>query len=337
MESINPDFLSVDAVAKAQAGKDEERLRMQANNNVSRQRFAAEQRGPKEPSAPKSKASSKPAEPSEADIKKAEDRKRKEAVSAVTKVHGYRSHPVLGPKVAHIPPPRPGDIKAHEDWLVLARAELGKCATETAIQSAYLSVMMFADPVLASMPGKWAIPPGSANFCAMRIQELEQEFAELSVEYGDWFVSGPVTRLLRKTAFMCAQWKIMNESGGLSQLVQPLAASSSGSTDYAPADLPQHPPGSSTPVASMTADVPEFVPPPTIVLPPPMKIYPDEAQSRYEVPVQPPPHPMMPPSYPDTITLDASGPPAPVASSSLPDLPVTSKRPRRGRAPPSEE
>ena len=319
-DSLAPDFLSVDSVASAQTGQVRQRIEKQAANNVARQSFAKSIRGDDVSSGPppKSKAAPKAAAPTPAQTQKEEDKSadqkradaQKKAIRLISKCQQCKAHPVLGPRISDIQLPRGGHVPEWEATWDLIRERLGQCSGENTIKVLYLQLLQVIDPLVASpaVPDKIRIPYGSSNYCAMQMRTLDAEFAELAIEYGEWFNAGPLSRLFRGTVQNMLQYKYLVEKGDpvLGEPSQSHSGTSEGHGE--------------TSEGSAFAEPEQTHRPPGLSLPPPMKVYPDPLPEERQTPV-PPPFQDRLRSEPQCPGPSSSGGPVPVPSVPVPSVP----------------
>lgn len=262
------DSLSVESIAAEKGGSEEGRLRQQAANNVARQSFASAMRGVptggKAPSGKKAAGPSEQAEPKPEDGAKA----AKELADLIAKVQGFMSNPTLGPKLAGIAVPRNGTKLEYQTCLEQIRNKLGEGLGPDALRYGYFAAVRTAIPHL---PGPLALPRnadrhlGSVMFNpdpTFRSEDIELALAELAIEYSSFFRSGPIARLVFGTVRVLHEYKSLVDAG----LIDP-------DTGGPTLDMTAFS-GIPTPSSSAPAAVP--APEPSIQLPPPMKLYPDE-------------------------------------------------------------
>lgn len=264
------DSLSVEAIAQEKGGNEQSRLRQQAENNVTRQSFASAIRGV--PAGGKSAASKKAAGPSEQAEPKPEDAAKaaKELADLIAKVHGFMSHPLLGPKLSGIAIPRNGTKLEYQTCLEQIRNKLGEGLGPDAMKYAYFSAMQ---AIIPHLPGPLALPPNADRHLASaifnpdpRFRQFELEFAELAIEYSSFFRSGPLPRLIFGTIKVLHEYKSLAEAG--------LIDVNTGGLVVEHGFPPPHHDASDLP-----PPMPVPAPEPSPHLPPPMKLYPDERET----------------------------------------------------------
>lgn len=219
------DPLSVESIRQAKEAELTKKLSSQASANVLRQQFAASQRqeqgiatgkGKKSSSAADSippslkaapaKKSALPA-PTSNDDAKARNDERLKLAQIIT---GYFENPILSRKLGGIYPPANGasleDLRACYE-MINRRLNCG--VSSTSLKKVWLTCLVHLDPHLEKLPGAASIPPGSSNYAAMRMQELDLEFEQLAVELSPYFGQGPWMRLLTGTATILGEYKWM--------------------------------------------------------------------------------------------------------------------------------
>lgn len=223
------DPLSVESIRQAKEAELTKKLSSQASANVLRQQFAASQRqeqgittgkGKKASMADSIPPSLKPAPakkssgsmPSIAATTSNDDAKARndERLKLAQIITGYFENPVLSRKLGGIYPPGHGasleDLRACYE-MINRRLNCGVSATS--LKKVWLTCLVHLDPHLEKLPGPASIPPGSSNYAAMRMQELDMEFEQLAVELSPYFGQGPWMRLLTGTATILGEYKWM--------------------------------------------------------------------------------------------------------------------------------
>lgn len=272
--SLDP--LGVDSIAAAKEGERLSKLKQQAEGNVIRQQNTALLRGGdikgKAPAGQQKASDLPPGLGKPGPDKKAQDAASKAHAQKIVKIQKYLTNPVFSRYLEGISPPRTWGAAEVDQTLEIINDRLNSGLGSVAVKSAWLNILKAADPHLPKLPGKAAIPPGSHNYAAMKMRELDLEFEQIAVEYGHWFAAGPLVRLATKTVGMLFEYKVGVENGEIPILVadelepgedvkqkaEEMAAASSG---Y------QEPPPPVNPAAGLD-------------LPPPMKLYPDQVQDR---------------------------------------------------------
>lgn len=280
------DSLSVDAISAAKDGERQAKLHQQAEANVIRQKNTAALRGDTGKPPSSSRASDLPPSASKqtaSDAKKAQEAASKAHAQKVVKIQKYLTNPVLSRFLEGINPPRTWGAAEVDQTLEIINDRLNSGLGSVAVKSAWLNVLKAVDPHLTKLPPQVAIPPGSHNYAAIKMRELEMEFEQISIEYGHWFSAGPLMRLFAKTTNMLFQYKVEVESGECPILVADPSegeipgkheegaqmAATSGYQEAPPQRQP--PPREHEFESTLPYDVPE--------LPPPMKIYPNQQQN----------------------------------------------------------
>lgn len=284
------DGLSVDAIAAAKAGERNAKLQQQAEANVIRQKNTATLRG----DIPKSMGQSRaPDVPPSAAKQAAADKKAQEGASKaharkIVRIQKYLTNPVLAPYLQGIAPPKTWGVAEVDHTLEVIHDRLNSGLGSAAVKSAWLSALKAADPHLNKLPPAVAVPRGGHNYAAMRMRELDLEFEQLSIEYGEWFAAGPLTRLVGKTMNMLFEYKQGVEAGDIPVFYDPngdipaeaqqqaaeLMAATSGQSE-APPPQRQGPPAEHQYESTLPYDVPD--------LPPPMNIYPNRRDNNSSI------------------------------------------------------
>jgi hypothetical protein len=254
------DGLSVDAINAAKDSERLSKLKQQAEGNVIRQQNTAAMRGdsgkgrggppPQMDKAPPVPPAGKPA----AD-KKAQEAASKAHAQKIVKIQKYLTNPLLSRYLDGIQPPRTWGVAEVDQTLEIINDRLNSGLGSVAVKSTWLKVLQAVDPHLSKLPDKAAIPPGSHNFAAMKMRELDLEFEQIAIEYGHWFSAGPLMRLVGKTMGMLLEYKVGVENGDIPLLVSDPNAIPEEVQQKAEEQIAEQEPG--------------------IELPPPMKIYPD--------------------------------------------------------------
>jgi hypothetical protein len=274
------DSLSVDAISAAKDGERQAKLHQQAEANVIRQKNTAALRGDslKPPGGSRVPDLPPNAGKQAAADKKAIDAASKEHAQDCVKLQKFLTNPVLAPLLAGIQPPRNWDSASVKQTLVIVYDRLNSGLGSVAVKQTWLTVLKNVDPLLQNLPPAVAIPPGSQNYAAIRMRELDMEFEQIAIEYGHWFSAGPIPRLFMKTVNMLFSYKAEVESGSMPLLVgdpaggeipvqqteAPPMAATSGYQESVPQREP--PPAGHEFESTLPYDVPE--------LPPPSRVYP---------------------------------------------------------------
>ncbi len=210
------DSLSVSSIQSQKGALDEGKLREQASRNVARQTFSKQIRTAEAPPAPAPAPKKQPA----ADNAKEKAKLAAENQENMDKVHDFLTHPLFRERLSSIPRPQRGTPEEYKSCLASIRKKLNSGGGDIAMKALYLRVVSFIDPLAATMPpDHLKIPPGSSNYCAMQMQRLDAEFAQLSIEYGQWFTSGPLGRIVMKTADMMMEYRKLVEAGSMPLLI----------------------------------------------------------------------------------------------------------------------
>ncbi len=211
------DCLSVSSIASQKGAVDEGKLREQASRNVARRGFTKQMLQSDAPPAP---APAAPKKQPAVDNAKEKAKLAAENQENMDKVHDFLTHPLFRERLSSIPRPQRGTPEEYKSCLASIRKKLNSGGGDIAMKALYLRVVSFIDPLMATMPpDEFKIPPGSSNYCAMQMQKLDCEFAQLSVEYGHWFTSGPLGRIVMKTADMMMDYRKLVEAGSMPLLI----------------------------------------------------------------------------------------------------------------------
>jgi hypothetical protein len=257
--SLDFSSLSIDAVGGARDAQSEAKINQQAQNNVKRARAAADLRGtstsfPAQAPAP----APAPAPPA----KKAAD--PKVLARKASQISKFLSNPLLSADLQGIIQPTSKATEADLDFVLeQIRERLNSGMGPAAVKALWLKAMIMAEQPLTRLPPQAAIPPGSHNYAAMRMNELNREFEQLAIEYDHLFCTGPIPRLLMKTLNILSDYKMAVESGQMPMLI-----------DAPPAEEEPPAPEPSPFEETESSAVPK--------VPPPMKIYPDPVPSQAE-------------------------------------------------------
>lgn len=255
--SLDFSSLSIDAVGGARDVQSEAKINQQAQNNVKRARAAADIRGTS--SGPSAQAPAQaPAAAAPAPAKKAPDVKM--LARKASQVSKYLTNPLFADKLGGIIQPSSRASEADLDFVLeQIRERLNSGLGAAAVKALWLKGIIMAEGPLQQLPEKAAIPPGSPNYAAMRMNELNNEFEQLAIEYDHLFSAGPAVRLLMKTANILHDYKIAVESGQMPMLIseEQQAFSQEQQQEEEPSPFEE----------TETSSMPK--------LPPPMKLYPD--------------------------------------------------------------
>jgi hypothetical protein len=124
-------------------------------------------------------------------------------------ITGYFENPVLSRKLGGIyPPHREASLEDLKACYEMINRRLNCGVSSTSLKKIWLTCLVHLDPHLEKLPGPASIPPGSSNYAAMRMQELDMEFEQLSVELSPYFGQGPWLRLLMGTGTILAEYKM---------------------------------------------------------------------------------------------------------------------------------
>lgn len=273
------DSLSVDAIGAAKDGERQAKLHQQAEANVIRQKNTAALRGDslKPPASSRVPDLPPSATKQAAADKKAADNASKEHARDCVKLQKFLTNPVLAPYLAGINPPPKWDHASVKQTLAIVDDRLNSGLGSVAVKQTWLTILKTADPYLQNLPPAAAIPPGSHNYAAYKMRELDMEFEQIAIEYGHWFSAGPIPRLFMKTVNMLFSYKAEVESGAMPVLVTDAAGDIPAQQDGAPQmaatsgyqePVPQRepPPAGHEFESTLPYDVPE--------LPPPSRVYP---------------------------------------------------------------
>lgn len=175
---------------------------------------------------PKSQQQNIQDKPSDADLEKLRKERRK--LSNV--ISGYWSSRKIVPLIQHLRQPAGSasieELKNHLDDI---RDILGSRQAEIMVTQGYLFFLKKMEPLAVQYE---YCPPGTADYIAHNMDALSQELEEIAIEYGDWFKSGPISRLFAKTMLLAKQAEVefnysMTRERGERQ--QPPAAAASSS------------------------------------------------------------------------------------------------------------
>ncbi len=221
------DPLSVDSIRAAKEAELTKKLSSQANANVLRQQFAASQRQeqglkgksssksasfadsipPSLKAAPSKKGAAPAAAATSNDDAKARNDERLKLSQIIT---GYFENPVLSRKLGGIyPPSRDSTLEELRGCYEMINRRLNSGISSTSLKKVWLTALVHLDPLLEKLPGPASVPPGSSNYAAMRMQELDLEFEQLAVELSPYFGQGPWLRLLVGTGTILAEYKYL--------------------------------------------------------------------------------------------------------------------------------
>ncbi len=273
--SLEP--LSVDAIAAAKDGERMSKLRQQAEGNVIRQQNTAVLRGgAKGPAGPPPSSGKAEALPpglgKPGPDKKAQDAASKAHAQKIVKIQKYLTNPLLSRYLDGIQPPRTWGPAEVDQTLEIINDRLNSGLGSVAVKSTWLNILKAIDPHLQKLPDKAAIPPGSCNYAAMKMRELDMEFEQIAIEYGHWFSAGPLMRLAGKTMGMLFEYKVGVENGEIPLLVSDPLAEMQEDAKQKAEEVVAATSGYHEPPPPTKPDVPD--------LPPPMRIYPEPRQDR---------------------------------------------------------
>jgi hypothetical protein len=283
------DSLSVDAVAAAKDGERQAKLHQQAEANVIRQKNTASLRGdvPKMPAPPR--GSDLPPKQQQQQVdKKAQESASKAHARKIVRIQKYLTNPVLAPYLHGISAPKTWGTAEVDQTLEIIHDRLNSGMGSASVKAAWLKLLEFGDENVDALPPSWQMPRGANNYAAMRMNELNMEFEQLAIEYGEWFSAGPVTRLFGKTLAMLTEYRHKVNTGQLPVFYDPNGdipvdvqqeaeqqmAATSGQSEPIPPQR-QGPPAEHQYESTLPYDVPE--------LPPPMKVYPDRRDNNASI------------------------------------------------------
>lgn len=246
---MSHDPLSVDSIRAAKQEQLNKKVQSQASNNVLRQQFAASQRaesglGPTKGSkasgpdymdaippslratparSSKAAAASGGAKPSVQEVKD----ENAEILKLAQIVRGYFSNAKLAPMIADLAPPsKSASLEELKAIHALINQRLNQGISSTTVKRAWLYMLITVDPHLNKLPSNLAVPPGSSDYAAMRMEELSVEFEQIAVELLPYFNQGPWARLAMGTLKILGEYKMLAQ-----QHQQAVAAQSSAPTE----------------------------------------------------------------------------------------------------------
>jgi hypothetical protein len=255
MDGLGLEGLTTEAIGAQLGGKNAEKLREQAENNVTRQRLAANMRG-----QPSSSAAAAPKAPAAKPKPKEEDKSLKELNSAIRKVNRYLNDRELAPKLQGIFPPKTGTLAEWNVVLDQIRDRLSEGLSSAGVGFLYLQMVQIASGFVThpQAPDLVRLEGRPENYCAQQMGRFRQEFAELAVEFGDYFRSGPLMRIVSGTIKLGYEYRglcnagVINPEIGTLPEIPPQQSAQQSAPIGVPAEAPREEPEESFPMPPQT-------------------------------------------------------------------------------------